>query len=421
MDNYIFSVPDIGEGTAVVELVAWHVKTGDVVEEDQPLAEVMTDKATVEISSPVSGRVARQHGGVGEELAVGSPFVEFSLSASVVSASESEEAAAPEASANPPIADASQSTTEFRSPHPSAPRISERPSASPAVRHRAKELGIALEDVRGSGPSGRIRHCDIEAYLAYQPQAGSGRYAGSAKGVAAETVATEYSDVALAGLRRKIAQKMELSSRTIPHFAYIEEIDLTELEATRERLNSYYGTARPKLTLLPFFIVALCRVLPNFPQMNAHYLEDNSVARQFNAVHVGVAAQTPSGLMVPVVRNAQSLGLWSLAGEISRLATAARDGSAKRDELSGSTISVTSLGKLGGIATTPVINHPEVAILGPNRLIERPVLVDNAIAMRKLMNFSSSFDHRVVDGQDAARFIQEIKSLLEEPAALLAY
>lgn len=390
MANYVFKLPDIGEGIAEAELVQWYVKPGDSVAEDQPLADVMTDKATVELTSPVSGTIVAIHGEVGQLRQIGSALVEFAL--------EGEAPAEPEAESAPAL-----SRTE---PLPATEPSATRPKASPLVRRLAKQAGVRLEEVQGSGPYGRIRRPDFEAHLAASQQP-------------AARAAGEFTEVKLVGLRRKIAEKMEISARQIPHFAYVEEVDLTALEAARAELNARYGE-RPKLTLLPFFIQALIRVLPQFPQINATYDDEAGIVRRYTPVHAGIATQTDNGLIVPVVRNAQTLGLWDLAAEIARLAAAARDGTAKRDELSGSTITITSLGTLGGIATTPVINHPEVAIIGPNRLVERPVVRGSAIEIRKMMNISSSFDHRVVDGYDAARFIGEVKALLESPTLLLA-
>ncbi len=389
MTNYVFKLPDIGEGIAEAELVQWYVKPGDVVAEDQPLADVMTDKATVELTAPVSGTIVAIHGEVGQLRQIGSALVEFAL--------EGEAPAEPEAESAP----APSPTAPLPATEPSAAR----PKASPLVRRLAKQAGVQLEDVKGSGPHGRIRRPDFEAHVAAAQQP-------------AAPVAGGFTEVKLVGLRRKIAEKMEISARRIPHFAYVEEVDLTALETARAELNARGD--RPKLTLLPFFIQALVRALPQFPQINATFDDEAGVVRHYAPVHVGIATQTDNGLIVPVVRNAQDLGLWELAEEIARLAAAARGGTAKRDELSGSTITITSLGTLGGIATTPVINHPEVAIIGPNRLVERPVVRGGAIEIRKMMNVSSSFDHRVVDGYEAARFIREVKALLEAPTLLLA-
>lgn len=408
MARHIFKLPDIGEGTAEAELVAWHVAVGDMVEEDQPVADVMTDKATVEITAPVSGRIMALHGTVGALAQVGSPFIEFETNGvtepPTVGVSE-----APSAPATAPVVSAPASM-------PAVPAMS-RPKTSPAVRRRAKELGVALEQVKGSGPHGRIRQADLDAYLAY---CAANKPMPAAPQPLPTGDASDYREVKLVGLRRRIAEKMELSSRHIPHFSYVEEMDVTELEHTRAVLNARYTGKRPKLSFLPFFIQALCRTLPDFPQINATYDEASGTVRQYWPVHVGIATQTDSGLMVPVLRDAGRMGLWEMAAEIARLAAAARDGSAKREELSGSTITITSLGTLGGIATTPVINHPEVAIVGPNRIVERPMVRNGAVEIRKMMNISSSFDHRVVDGQDAALFVQQLKTLIETPTLLLA-
>lgn len=392
MANYVFKLPDIGEGIAEAELVQWYVKPGDAVTEDQPLADVMTDKATVELTSPVSGTVVAIHGEEGQLRQIGSALVEFALEG--------------EAPADP-VEETAPVPAPVETPPPAQAPAAQRPKASPLVRRLAKQAGVQLEDVKGSGPYGRIRRPDFEAHLAASQKP-------------ATPAAGEFTETKLVGLRRKIAEKMEISARRIPHFAYVEEVDLTALETARAQLNARFGDERPKLTLLPFFIQALVRVLPKFPQINATYDDEAGIVRRYAPVHAGIATQTDNGLIVPVVRNAQDLGLWELAEEIARLAAAARDGTAKRDELSGSTITITSLGTLGGIATTPVINHPEVAIIGPNRLVERPVVRDGAVEIRKMMNVSSSFDHRVVDGYDAARFIGEVKALLESPTLLLA-
>ena len=372
MASYLFRLADIGEGIAEAEIQAWHVKPGDLVREDQTLVDVMTDKATVDISSPVDGKVIAIHGAVGEMAPVGSVLVEFEV------------ADAAKAAEPPPVA---------------APA----PLAAPATRHRAKEMGVSLETVKGSGPEGRITPADLASHIA------------ASKTPAARESVTE---IPIVGLRRKIAEKMQDAVRRIPHITYVEECDLTELEALRADLNDNRKPEQPKLTLLPFLIRAMVRVLPEFPQINARYDDEAGVLQQFSAAHVGIATQTASGLMVPVLRHAETRDIWNIAAEIARLSAAARDGGASRDELSGSTITITSLGPLGGIATTPIINHPEVAIVGPNKIVERPVVNGGFISVRKCMNISSSFDHRIVDGHDAARFIQQVKRLLEHPALI---
>jgi 2-oxoisovalerate dehydrogenase E2 component (dihydrolipoyl transacylase) len=434
----IIKMPDIGEGIAEVELVAWRVAVGERVMEDQILADVMTDKATVEIPSPVHGRVQSLGGAVGEVMAVGSELIRLEVegagnvqaSAAAAVSNAAHPPARPSAVVPPaPRAEAAVApavaveTTHVRIPADSMPRNApaagaaprapgERPLASPAVRHRAWELGVGLQFIPGSGPAGRITHADIDAYLVTrgQPQA--------AAGIWVERHDEEV--VPVVGLRRRIAQKMQEAKRRIPHFSYVEEVDVTELESLRAQLNGHYGGTRGKLTVLPLLARALVLALREFPQINARYDDDAGVVTRFGAVHLGIAAQTDNGLVVPVLRHAEARDLWSIGTEISRLAEAARMGKATREELSGSTLTITSLGALGGIVTTPVINHPEVAIVGVNRIVERPVYRQQQVVPRLLMNLSSSFDHRVVDGMDAARFIQAVRALLESPALLLA-
>lgn len=398
MGQYLFRLPDIGEGVAEAEITAWHVKPGDHIAEDGPLLDVMTDKATVDMTSPVEGTVTAIHGDVGSMAPVGAVLVELDV------AGETEQSA-PVKQAEAEI-DVRQNARAAETPlapptAPSAP-VNPDPTASPATRRRAMEWGISLEDVKGTGPHGRILVEDLE------------RHRGQPKPARREGI----EEIKLVGMRRKIADRMAQSKRQIPHFAYVEEFDLTELEALRADLNDNRKDNQPKLTLLPFFMQALVRLLPEFPNLNAHYDEAEGVLRRHAAIHIGVATQTPNGLMVPVVRHAETRDLWDLAREMQRVTAAARDGSATREELSGSTITVTSLGPLGGIAATPIINHPEVAIIGPNKLVERPVVDGSFLARRKLMNLSSSFDHRIVDGYDAASFIQRLKRLMEHPALL---
>jgi len=437
MGLYTIKMPDIGEGIAEVELVAWHVQAGDTVSEDQILADVMTDKASVEIPSPVAGKVLTLGGKVGEMMAVGSELIRLE----VEGAGNVKEGAAPAARAEahaPAVAKvgaaevAQQSAAAQPAPAPAAeaggtaagmappraPQVptraaGERPLASPAVRRRAWDLGIELQYVHGSGPAGRITQQDLEVYLASRGQPMS---TGRASTAFAER--HEEEAIPVIGLRRKIAQKMQDAKRRIPHFSYVEECDVTELEALRQKLNRQYAASRGKLTLLPFIARALVLAMRDFPQMNARFDDDAGVITRYGAVHLGIATQTPSGLMVPVVQHAEARDLWSCAAEISRLADAARIGKAAREELSGSTITITSLGPMGGIVTTPIINHPEVAIIGVNRMVERPMFRQGNVVARQLMNLSSSFDHRVVDGMDAAEFIQAIRALLEAPAML---
>jgi len=469
MGIHIIKMPDIGEGIAEVELVGWHVKVGDTVAEDQPLADVMTDKATVEIPSPVVGKVISLGGDVGQVMAVGGELIrlevegEGNVKAGAAAAPAAKAAvpagegiaadgaqraggpslvesgaaasgvttpgvatpatSTPAKSSTPSSASASASGSTSASAKSPAARQSggapatirqpgEKPLASPAVRKRAWDLGVELRYVQGSGPAGRILHEDLDAWLQGQ---------GSASNARAGSAYAERNDedaVPVIGLRRKIAQKMAESKRRIPHFSYVEEIDVTELEDLRVQLNAKWGEQRGKLTLLPLLARAMVVALRDFPQINARYDDGAGVVTRYGAVHIGIATQSDGGLMVPVMRHAEARDLWSMAAEITRLAQAVRSGSAGRDELSGSTITITSLGPLGGIVTTPVINHPEVGIVGVNRIVERPAFRNGAVVARKLMNLSSSFDHRVVDGMDAARFIQAVRALLEQPALL---
>ena len=420
MGTHVIKMPDIGEGIAQVELVEWFVKVGDVIAEDQVVADVMTDKATVEIPSPVSGKVLALGGQPGEVMAVGSELIRIEVEGSgnhvdTPQAKPAEPApAAAQAAARPePRVEPQPQVAATHAAAPIVPREAhDKPLASPAVRKRALDAGIELRYVHGSGPAGRILHEDLDAWLQGQGSASSAR-AGSAY-----VERNDEDTVPVIGLRRKIAQKMAESKRRIPHFSYVEEIDVTELEDLRVQLNAKWGESRGKLTLLPLLARAMVVALRDFPQINARYDDEAGVVTRYGAVHIGIATQSDGGLMVPVMRHAEARDLWSMAAEINRLAQAVRSGSAGRDELSGSTITITSLGPLGGIVTTPVINHPEVGIVGVNRIVERPAFRNGAVVARKLMNLSSSFDHRVVDGMDAARFIQAVRALLEQPALL---
>lgn len=461
MGKYVFKLPDVGEGTAEAEIVAWHVRVGDVVGEDAPLVDVMTDKATVEMTSPVAGKVIEINGEPGDMAAVGSAIVVFETAA----AGAEEAPAAPpppkaEAKAPPPpapepkaekprlkapsgavwseetvqaamqgaapkavsVPSAAMPAAAKPEPKPALKQEVARPAArepsvqewgagraSPAVRARAQKLGVDLGQIRGSGPDGRITHEDLDAVLV--PVAGASRSSALAQKNGVEPVK-------VIGLRRKIAEKMQDAKRRIPHFAYVEESDLTELEELRAHLNATKRNDQPKLTLLPFLMRALVLCLPDFPQINARFDDDQGVVYRHDNVDIGIATQTDNGLIVPVVRHAEARDVWDCAAEVSRLAAAVRANTATKEELSGSTITITSLGALGGIVTTPVINHPEVAIIGVNKLVERPMVKNGAIVIRKMMNLSSSFDHRVVDGYDAAAFIQRVKGMLEHPAAL---
>ncbi|MDH7637637.1 dihydrolipoamide acetyltransferase family protein [Sphingomonas oryzagri] len=402
MGLYQFRLPDVGEGVAEAEVTVWHVKPGDVVKEDQSLVDVMTDKATVDMTSPVDGVVTAIHGVVGAMMPVGSVLVELEVTPEA--ATEPTPVAVSEPLATTVAASASAPSSGFV---PRAPSADLMPAAAPSTRRRAKQAGIDLRDVPGSGSGGRITSHDLDAILA-QRQAPPSSVAPR----------TDVHETRIIGLRRKIAEKMQEAKRRIPHIAYVEEVDVTELEALRQDLNAHKAAEQPKLTLLPFLIRALVRALPDFPQINARYDDDAGILHGYEAVHIGIATRTPGGLIVPVIRHAETRDLWALAAELQRLGQAARDGSAKREELSGSTITITSLGSLGGIASAPVINHPEVAIIGPNKIVERPVVDGSFVTVRKMMNLSSSFDHRIVDGYDAAMFVQRLKRLIEHPALI---
>jgi 2-oxoisovalerate dehydrogenase E2 component (dihydrolipoyl transacylase) len=420
MAKFTFNLPDIGEGIAEAEIVTWHVKVGDTISEDQPIADMMTDKATVEMESPVSGVVTKVAGDAGDVIAIGSMLVEIETATDVTDVSQKPEAAPAE-----PVEFATVGDEVPHAPEPVAAPVfktaeSEKPkeisasqphasiTASPAVRARARDLGVDLTDVKTAG--GHVRHADLDAFLSYGASQGY-RASGSAK--------RDDEVIKVIGMRRRIADNMAASKRHIPHFTYVEEIDVTAIEAMRADLNANRG-AKPKLTLLPMLIVAICKTIPKFPMINARFDDENGIVTRHGSVHLGMATQTDAGLMVPVIRDAQDRNIWQLATEIARLAAAARDGTAKSDELSGSTLTVTSLGPLGGIATTPVINRPEVAIIGPNKIIERPMFVGDLIEARKLMNLSISCDHRVVDGFDAASYVQALKKLIETPVLLFA-
>jgi 2-oxoisovalerate dehydrogenase E2 component (dihydrolipoyl transacylase) len=455
MARFEFRLPDIGEGIAEAEIVAWHVKVGDTVEEDQQLADMMTDKATVEMESPVSGTVVSLAGEVGDQIPIGSTLVviEVEGEASAEPETKAEEVAEEIEAETPGLADAKGETPAYESeapsplvgegrgprasasgkgegdsapvlpetpPHPSAASGGSLPLpqgerehkpvlATPAVRQRAKELGVDLSQVKTDGD--RIRHADLDAFLRYG--SGQGYHAPHASRARADEV------IKVIGMRRRIAENMAASKRNIPHFTYVDEIDVTALEDMRADLNANRG-ARPKLTMLPFLIVAICRTLPDFPMLNARYDDEAGVVTRSGRVHLGMATQTDAGLTVPVIRDAQDRNVWQLATEIGRLAEAARANKLKPDEMGGGTITVTSLGPLGGIATTPVINRPEVAIIGPNKIVERPVFRGDDIVRARLMNLSISCDHRVVDGWDAASYVQALRKQLETPVLLFA-
>jgi 2-oxoisovalerate dehydrogenase E2 component (dihydrolipoyl transacylase) len=436
MTRYVFKMPDLGEGTVESEVVAWHVKVGDLVEEDQIMAEVMTDKAAVEVPAPVRGRVLALHAEPGDMVAVGAELVIFETDA-VAGADAEEQPASDEpavapgpaaepaavASAAAPPSSTVASERRAASPEP-ALRSGEIPGhapqgprpgrimASPATRRRAREAGLDLGRVSGSGPGGRITRQDLEAALS------GGATALSAPSATMLEPRSGTEEIKIIGVRRLIATRMTEAKRNIPHFAYVEEVDVTELESLRAHLNSQLPAGSPALTYLPFLGAALVRVLGDFPQCNALYDADRGVLVRHHAVHLGVATQTPDGLKVPVVRHAEARSLWDLSAEIRRVSEAARGGKATREELSGSTITITSLGKLGGIVSTPIINAPEMGIIGVNKAVDRPVVLNGAVTVRRMMNLSSSFDHRFVDGYDAAAMIQALKDLLEHPATI---
>ena len=431
MGRFVFKLPDLGEGTAEAEIVAWHAKIGDTIAEDAPLVDMLTDKATVEMTSPVAGKLIEVAGVAGDMAAVGSAIAVFEVegvgNAKAAPAPAKAEAPPPPAPAHQPVPDVAE-VAETPPPAPApkpapqpvaAPAARALPSrveggkplASPAVRRRAEDLGIKLNHVAGTGPAGHITHEDLDAFIASGGSAGAARGSGLAKRTAIE-------EVKVIGMRRAIAKQMQEAKRRIPHFAYVEEVDMTELEELRVHLNATKRADQPKLTMLPFMMRALVRVLPDYPQINARFDDEAGVVHRYAPVHIGIATQTANGLIVPVVRHAEALDVWASAAEVARVAEIARSGKGSKDELSGSTITITSLGPLGGIATTPVINYPEVAIIGPNKIVDRPVIRHGQVAVRKMMNLSSSFDHRVVDGYDAAAFIQRVKAMLEHPATL---
>jgi 2-oxoisovalerate dehydrogenase E2 component (dihydrolipoyl transacylase) len=417
--TFVVKLPDVGEGVAEAEVVDWHVTVGDAVEEDQPLADVMTDKATVELPSPVSGTIAKLGAEVGDVVAVGSDLIWIETEVETTPAPDGDEPDSEAATRSeltetrpenpPPVAEAV-------APAPAAqPRRGTAPLAAPAVRRRAAALGLDLAAVDGSGPDGRVVHEDLDRRLTSDP----GRARAAPAAVASVIEGTdEIESVKVIGLRRNIAKRMQESTRRIPHFTYVDEVDVTDVERLRAELNGTYEGARPRLTLLPLLMRAVVIAVADYPEMNARFRDDEGIIDHHRAVHLGIATQTRKGLMVPVVANAQAQDVWQLAAEVARLSAAARDGSVTLQELQGSTITITSLGALGGVVSTPVINYPEVAIIGVNKIVTSPKWVDGAWSPRSTMNLSSSFDHRVIDGWVAAEFVQRIKALLETPALL---
>ena len=405
MGNFVFKLPDIGEGVVEGEVVQWHVSVGDSVSEDDPIVDVMTDKATVTIPSPVSGVISSLSGDVGDMIAVGSSLMEIDSEGEGGSPSaEDTEEREPVSDSDPPKA------PEYAPSEIQTHTV--RVLASPAVRKRARENDVALSNVRGSGPAGRIRHADLDAFIA------AGGAVSGAPPMAYSLKRTEVTPVKVVGLRRKISEQMSLSKSRIPHFSYFEEVDITELENLRQILNSTRDETQPKLTYLPFIMLALAKIMPDHPECNAHFDDEAGVVNRNAAVNLGIATQTDRGLYVPVVKHVESMDIWKTAAEMQRVSGSARDGSASLDELTGSTFTITSLGREGGLGATPIINHPEVAILGVHKAREMPVARNGAIVIRRIMNLSSAFDHRVVDGADGASLIQHLKRMLENPALI---
>ena len=428
MAKHIFKLPDIGEGVVEGEVVQWHVGIGETVSEDAPIVDLMTDKATVTIPSPTSGVVSSINGKVGDMIAVGSMLVEFDTDGVSKAVADVEPVPESDATHEPepaPASVAKPAPPPIPAPAPkpvpppalppittSAKRTNGRVLASPAVRKRAIEAGVELGTVSGSGPAGRIRHADLDAFIA-----AGGDVPGAAP-AAFSTSRTGVTEVKVVGLRRKIAEQMVKSKSSIPHFSFFEEVDVTELEGLRQTLNSSRQDDQPKLTFLPFIMLALAKIMPEHPECNAHFHDGEGVVHRHAAVHIGIATQTERGLYVPVVKHVEAMDSWQAASELLRVSQAARDGSASLDDLTGSTFTITSLGREGGLGATPIINHPEVAILGVHKAREMPVVRDGHIVVRRIMNLSSSFDHRVVDGADGARLVQHLKRMLEHPAMI---
>ena len=428
MGDYVFKLPDIGEGVVEGEVVSWHVKVGDSVVEDAPIVDVMTDKATVTIPSPTSGVVKELSGEVGDMIAVGTALITFTREGNI---EPSKEESTENTTVNEPeieevveevveeiveiVEKKSEPTNKVpvKEPVKAVKNIANnRILASPAVRRRAREAELDLTFVSGSGPSGRIRHADLDAYIA------AGGAVSGAPPKSYSTKRTETNEIKIVGLRRKIAEQMVKSKFSIPHFSYFEEIDVTELEKLRKFLNSTKDESQPKLTYLPFIMMALAKIMPKHQECNAHYDEENNIVTQYSAVHLGIATQTDRGLFVPVVKHVEAMDIWQSASEMQRVSGSARNGTASLDDLSGSTFTITSLGRDGGLGATPIINHPEVSILGVHKAREMPVVQDGKIEIRRIMNVSSSFDHRIVDGANGAALIQSLKKLLEHPALI---
>jgi 2-oxoisovalerate dehydrogenase E2 component (dihydrolipoyl transacylase) len=429
MGDYIFKLPDIGEGVVEGEIVLWHVKVGDSVAEDDDIVDIMTDKATVTIPSPTSGVVTELSGEVGDMVAVGSTLVIFSADGNMET--QVEQQPEPEIISEPvkeeiiiqkpvkeekiipiskPISEPIPAITKSRQTTPT--NVSSRVLASPAVRRRAREIDLDLSVISGSGPAGRIRHADLDAYIA------AGGTVTGAPPTSYSTKRTGTNEIKVVGLRRKIAEQMVKSKFSIPHFSYFEEIDVTELEELRQMLNATRDENQPKLTYLPFIMMALAKIMPNHQECNAVYDDENNIVTQYSAIHLGIATQTDRGLFVPVVKHVEAMDIWQSAAEMQRVSGSARNGTASMDDLSGSTFTITSLGRDGGLGATPIINHPEVSILGVHKAREMPVVRDGEIMIRRIMNVSSSFDHRIVDGANGAALIQALKRMLEYPALI---
>ena len=425
MGNFVFKLPDIGEGVVEGEVVQWHVSIGDSVSEDDPIVDVMTDKATVTIPSPTSGVISSLSGGVGDMIAVGTTLLEIDSEGEESEKQEEKVVEENEMEKGPATPTSAQGNSEIKptrtqEPKPSVVSESVAPTqtttgrvlASPAVRKRARENDVNLASVRGSGPAGRIRHADLDAFIA------AGGAISGAPPMAYSVKRTEVTSVKVVGLRRKISEQMSLSKSRIPHFSYFEEVDITELESLRQVLNSTRDQSQPKLTYLPFIMLTLAKIMPNHPECNAHFDDEEGVVKRHAAVNLGVATQTDRGLYVPVVKHVEAMDIWQAASEMQRVAGSAREGSASLDVLTGSTFTITSLGREGGLGATPIINHPEVAILGVHKAREMPVVRNGEIVVRRILNLSSAFDHRVVDGADGASLIQHLKRMLENPALI---
>lgn len=403
MSEYKFKMPDIGEGVVEAEITAWHIKVGEFVKEDAPVADAMTDKATVELTAPVSGTVISVGCSEGEIMAIGGDLVVFQTDGNAPASKKEQPKPEPQTEKPKPI-----KTAVPKTPTPNLTQAGPKPLASPAVRKSALDQDIDLTQVTPSGKAGQITHADLEAFKVNGPKSTNSIY----------TKKTGQAEIKVVGMRRIIAERMSASKKHIPHFSYVESIDMTTVEELRAHLNKNRADEQPKLTLIPFFMRAMVKGLALWPQCNATFDDEAGIITQHHGVHIGMAAQTPNGLMVPVVKHVEGLDIWQIAAEIARLGNAAKSGTIAASELSGGTITLTSLGLLGGVVTTPVINRPEVGIIGPNKIVETPVVKDGQITVRKMMNISSSFDHRVVDGLHAAELIQHIKGLLEHPATL---